>query len=182
MTRNMQASSPAWMVTLSEGFKSCLSSATIDRNHRIELESMPEITRPLTVSNRPFPVHRFAAAAKPRRRQRLRPAHVRLGCCARAQVGIQKTCCGGYYTGVASGDVVRCWRRESGRRERASLSSSAAGRPSLRCSQRGAGTRSNGRLRCFRLSVPRSGAERRFYSRGGRHRRAAHWAVLSGLM
>ena len=32
-----------------------------------------------------------------------------------------------------------------------------------------------------RLSVPRSGAERRFYSRGGRHRRAAHWAVLSGL-
>ena len=32
-----------------------------------------------------------------------------------------------------------------------------------------------------RLSVPRSGAERRFYSRGGRHRRAAHWAVLSCL-
>ena len=32
-----------------------------------------------------------------------------------------------------------------------------------------------------RLSVPRSGAERRFYSRGGRHRRAAHWAVLSFL-
>ena len=33
----------------------------------------------------------------------------------------------------------------------------------------------------YRLSVPRSGAERRFYSRGGGHRRAAHWAVLSGL-
>ena len=31
------------------------------------------------------------------------------------------------------------------------------------------------------LSVPRSGAERLFYSRRGRHRRAAHWAVLSGL-
>ena len=30
-----------------------------------------------------------------------------------------------------------------------------------------------------RLSVLRSGAERHFYSRGGRHRRAAHWAVLS---
>ena len=34
----------------------------------------------------------------------------------------------------------------------------------------------------IRLSVPRSGAERRLYSRGGRHRRAAHWAVLSGLV
>ena len=30
-----------------------------------------------------------------------------------------------------------------------------------------------------RISIPRSGAELRFYSRGGRHRRAAHWAVLS---
>ena len=65
---------------------------------------MREITRPLTVSNRPFPVHRCAAAAKPRRRQRLRPAHARLGCCARAQVGIQKACCGGYYIGV----TMRC--------------------------------------------------------------------------
>ena len=33
----------------------------------------------------------------------------------------------------------------------------------------------------IRLSARRSGAERRFYSRGGRHRRAAHWAVLSGI-
>ena len=92
------------MVTLSEGLKSCLSSGTIDRDHRIELAAMPEITRPLTVSNRPFSVHRCAAAAKPRRRQRLRPAHARLGCCARAQVGIQRACCGGFYIGV----TMRC--------------------------------------------------------------------------
>lgn len=89
------------MVTLSEGLKSCLSSGTIDRDHRIELAAMPEITRPLTVSNRPFSVHRCAAAAKPRRRQRLRPSHARLGCRARAKVGIQRVCCGGYYIGVA---------------------------------------------------------------------------------
>ena len=112
------------MVTVPEGLKRCISSGTIDRDHRVQLAAVPEITRPLTVGRRPIFSAQVCsgceATSAPAASSFAREARLPRARSGRHPEGVLRRLL--YWCD----DAVRCWRRESGRRERASLSSPAA--------------------------------------------------------